>query len=53
MEPTPHMSEAGLANLQSITSGDMYSRVPHIVIFTLSSPSPSFSASPKSIILRL
>ena len=28
------MSEAGEANLQSITSGLMYSRVPHIVIFT-------------------
>ena len=63
-----HMSEAGEANLQSITSGLMYSRVPHIVIFTCiciciydiiviftwpSSASSKFSDSPKSMILRL
>ena len=49
-----HISEAGEANLQSITSGLMYSRVPHMVILTCpSSESSKFSDNPKSMILRL
>ena len=49
-----HMSEAGEANLQSITSGLMYSRVPHMAILTWpSSVFSKVSERPKSMILRL